>query len=290
LDSKEQAFDEIMEKLAVLKPANRLPYTPALPVIPNAHKPLASIQKREVAMWQEAKKSNWDPQFTKPLLRSMEPLIQKRSSLYKNRGVEIPHKAVDFEHRRLALEAIKTYDPNRGTKLGTWVTGRLKNASKFIGQNQNTARIVDAISAKIGDYQRFKSELSDQLGREPTAQEIHDNLMKIDHDFERLRGTSLREIHRLDKEQRKDLFSTGSEINMSGAARTLDYNKELMHTIMDELTPEEKKVHVLTMGLEGNPRLPPGQIARRLHMDNSKVSKIRTSILKKMEPYRVDLL
>jgi DNA-binding CsgD family transcriptional regulator len=60
---------------------------------------------------------------------------------------------------------------------------------------------------------------------------------------------------------------------------------EVVHLIYHQLTPQERSVHEYTFGLNGKPRLEPGAIAKKLKMDNSKVSKLRTSIFKKMEPH-----
>ena len=52
-----------------------------------------------------------------------------------------------------------------------------------------------------------------------------------------------------------------------------------------QLTPQKRLVHEYTFGLFGKPVLKPGQIAKKLKMDGSKVAKLRTSIFNKMKPH-----
>jgi hypothetical protein len=62
-------------------------------------------------------------------------------------------------------------------------------------------------------------------------------------------------------------------------------DNEVIHLVVPQLSKPELAVHEFTFGLNGKPKLPPGQIAKKLKMDNSKVAKLRTSIWKKMEPH-----
>jgi DNA-directed RNA polymerase specialized sigma subunit len=281
-------------KAEVLKPAE-VTFFPAKPKAPKApiagppltaaslpiastpaqkKKELSSKKKSEIELWEKWNSGGRKPKDLDPLLKSMQPLIENRARIYKN-NVEIPNAAIDFEHKRLAVEALQKYDPSKGAALGTWVSNYLKKASRFIQTHQNFARITEPIAAKIGKFNAARAELTERLGFEPDAQTLSEET-----------GFSLKEIKRLTKDQRKGLVSsgiTGTEVNPASLLSSRE--QEVVHLIYHQLTPQERIVHEYTFGLMGKPVLKPGQIAKQLKMDSSKVAKIRTSIFNKMKPH-----
>lgn len=251
------------------------PVMPAvLPSMEDKKKELGTKKKSEIDLWKNWNDNGRKPKELDPLLKSMQPLIESRSRIYKN-NVEIPTAAIDFEHKRLAVEALQKYNPSKGAALGTWVSNYLKKASRFIQTHQNFARITEPIAAKIGKFNAAKAELTDRLGFEPDAQTIAEET-----------GFSLKEIKRLTKDQRKGLVSSGlAGTDVSPAATLSSRDQEVIHLIYHQLTPAERSVHEYTFGLMGKPVLKPGSIAKQLKMDSSKVAKLRTSIFNKMKPH-----
>lgn len=256
-------------------PKAPVPVVPvALPTPEDKKKELGTKKKSEIDLWKSWNDGGRKPKELDPLLKSMQPLIESRSRIYKN-NVEIPTAAIDFEHKRLAVEALQKYNPAKGAALGTWVSNYLKKASRFIQTHQNFARITEPIAAKIGKFNAAKAELADRLGFEPDAQTIAEET-----------GFSLKEIKRLTKDQRKGLVSSGlAGTDVSPAATLSSRDQEVIHLIYHQLTPAERSVHEYTFGLMGKPVLKPGAIAKQLKMDSSKVAKLRTSIFNKMKPH-----
>lgn len=255
---------------------------PPMPVAPppivltpeQKKKELGSKKQSEMELWKKWHGGGRKPRDLDPLLKSMQPLIESRARIYKN-NVEIPNAAIDFEHKRLAVEALQKYNPTKGAALGTWVSNYLKKASRFIQTHQNFARITEPIAAKIGKFNAARAELTERLGFEPDAQTMAEET-----------GFSLKEIKRLTKDQRKGLVSsgiTGTEVSPASLLSSRD--QEVIHLIYHQLTPQERSVHEYTFGLMGKPVLKPGQIAKQLKMDSSKVAKLRTSIFNKMKPH-----
>jgi DNA-binding MarR family transcriptional regulator len=58
-----------------------------------------------------------------------------------------------------------------------------------------------------------------------------------------------------------------------------------MNLIRYQLTPEELLVYEYTIGAGGKPKLRPGEIATKLGMHPTKVSRLRNSITKKIESF-----
>lgn len=280
-----QALDWVLEKLSAKKKAKsktveviKFPKPSSFSLKPltfeEKKKELGSKKQNEIALWKTWHTGGRKPLDLDPILRSMKPLIESQALKYKNK-VEIPNAAIDFEYQRLAAEALHKFDPTKGAALGTWVSNYLKKAQRFIQTHQNFTRITEPIAAKIGKFNAAKADLTERLGFEPDAKTLAEET-----------GFSLKDIKRLTKDQRKGLVSSGiTGTDVSPAAMLSSREQEVIHLIAPQLTPDERTVHEYTFGLYGKPSLKPGQIAKQLKMDSSKVAKLRTSIFNKMKPH-----
>lgn len=245
-------------------------------------KEIADIRSKELDLWHKWRKGGQKPQDLDPLLKSLQPKIQEQALKYKNR-VEVPTASIDFEYKKQVVQALKTYNPDKG-KLPSWVTNYLKKGGRFIQSTQNFARIPENISRHIGSFNAVKSQLTEQLGHEPDDMTIHDYILKTDHPT--LGQVSLKDIKRLNREQRKGLLERGFEGEELASAGNLDdRHQEVVELIYHQLTPQEKIVHEYTFGLNDKPVLKSGQIAKKQKWDVSKVSKLKTSIYNKMKPH-----
>lgn len=291
-ETGEEALDWVLQKLSAPKKAPKglsvpkieLPkIEPVKPVtVPRAD--LSGKKKTELDLYHQWNNNGRKPEHLDPLLKSFQPLIQSRVNIYKNR-VEIPVSAIEHEHKKAFVKALETWDPNKGGGLSTWVTTNLRKAGRYVDNNKNFARITENVYKNIGAFNSLKSELTEKLGHEPDAQTIHDHILVNGHP--KLGMLSLKDVQRLSNEQRKSLIEKGHETAGQGSFMPMmdPRHEEVVHLIHHQLTPQERLVHEYTFGLNGKPKLKSGEIAKTLKMDNSKVSKLRTSIWSKMKPY-----
>lgn len=280
---KAEALDWVLEKLSAAKKPKIVAPAPfpkpfsSLPGIasPEAKKKeLKNKKQSEMELWKTWHTGGRKPADLDPLLKSLQPLIETNAQKYKNK-VEIPNAAIDFEHKRLTVEALHKYDPTKGAALGTWISNYLRKVNRFILTHQNFARITEPVAAKIGLYNSAKAELTERLGYEPDTHTLSEHT-----------GLSVKELKRLSKDQRKGLVSSGiagTEVNPGSLLSSRD--QEVVQLVYHQLTPQERSVHEYTFGLYGKPVLKPGAIAKKLKMDSSKVAKLRTSIFNKMKPH-----
>jgi DNA-directed RNA polymerase specialized sigma subunit len=280
-DAKERALDWVLEKLAAAKKTTAPASAP--PPVKAPKKITVEQKKNEVELWRKWNDNGQKPKDLEPLIKSFNPMIQRRVNLFKNR-VEIPTSAIEYKHKELFVQALKTWDQKKGGALNTWIDWNLRKGVRYIDSNKNFARIPENISQHIGAYKVVKSELAEKLGHEPDAHAIHDHILTAGHPT--LGRLSLKDIGRIEKEQRRGLIQTGHDIEeLGGAPHMSSRAEEVKLLIIHQLTPEERLVHEYTFGLNGKPKLKPGEMAKKLKMDNSKVSKLRRSILNKMQPY-----
>jgi DNA-directed RNA polymerase specialized sigma subunit len=278
---RDQALEWVLDKLAAKAKSPKAPAAPKIE-LPKAKpadkkKDLTAKKQNEIELWKTWKQSNHDPKHLDPLLKSLQPFINSYSNKYKGR-VEIPPAAIDAEHKALAYQALKTFDPKKGVNLTTWVGTNLQKAWRFVNKTQNFARIAEPVSRHIGTYKAVKADLTNRLGHEPDDITLHEELQKIDPRIH------MGVIKRLNKEIRKGLIATDALETTSDVTKD-DRHKEVVHLIYHQLSPQERLVHEYTFGLNGKPELTTGAIAKKLKWDASKVSKLKTSIANKMKPH-----
>ena len=237
-------------------------------------KPLSDIQHREMEMWHDWKASGEDPEKLQPLLDSYQPLLQKRVRLFQNK-VPLPPQAINTEFNKHFLHAVRTYDPDRGVKLNTYVHHHLRAAQRFINKYQNAGRIPENRIYKIGPFQNAQTELTQKLMRRPTTMEMADEM-----------GWNPDEVRRMESElSRAELLT--SSFTEDPTILTPSKDREALRFLQYDLDPDELIVYEHLLGVGGKQAMSATQIAKKLHWSDSKVSRIRKRIATKAKQWDV---
>jgi DNA-directed RNA polymerase specialized sigma subunit len=123
-------------------------------------------------------------------------------------------------------------------------------------------------------FQNAEKELMDQKHRAPTDAELADHL-----------SWPLQEVQLQRRSVRMDIPSSSigghQVIDMTDAR-----HQQLLHDIYWELTPDEKKVFEHLFGMSGKKKAGTGkELSRLTGFSQPKVSVLRKSIAKKLEPH-----
>lgn len=244
-----------------------------LSLIKSASQPkeqLKSTQRKELELWHNWNNNGRKPQHLKPLYDSYKPMLQREAN--KFRSVEIPTSALNAELRKQFVNAVKTYDPKRGTQLNTWVQTNLQKSSRFVKTYQNLGKIPEGQISKIREYNQAKETLTNQLGYEPDTQTLADHLK-----------WPTKRVVQLQKEMRQDLPVSGFQHDPAEVLTPKEL--EAVHILQydNRLSPEERSVYEYTFGINGKPRLQPGEIAKKTNIHPSKVSRIRGKLKSYMQ-------
>ena len=227
-----------------------------------------SREKKDLALWNQWNDNGRQPEDLKPLFSQFRGKIRSKSKEWVGR-VEIPPAAIKAEFNKQFVNAVKTYDPDRGP-LGPWVGTNLRKGNRWLMKHQNFARIVETRSGKnVRHYKDAFSHLEEAFGREPTHIELAENL-----------GWAPKEAEALGKELRKSLVASGSVIDPVDVMPSRE--KEVLHNVYYELAPQEQLVFDYTLGWHGKQELRPTQIAQKMGLNNSKISRIRKKIMDKI--------
>lgn len=232
---------------------------------------LAARKGREIELWQAWKSSGESPQALKPLLRSFRPMIQSKVNVYKGKLRMIPDSTIEAEFNIQFVNALKSYDPSKGS-LGTYVYRYLDKAKRFVVENQNVGRIPENRAYKIKAFTSARDELAEELGRQPTSQELSKKL-----------GWELAEVDRMESELRNDLVSQGFEDDPYSF--TPSKSEETLRLFKYELSGDEREVYEYLTGFGKPQMLSTGDIAKKMGIPDYKVSRIKQVIQNKLKRY-----
>ena len=160
------------------------------------------------------------------LITQLNPVIY--SEVHRQAGT-LPPAALAGETKIWAIKAIKSYDPSKGAALATHVTNYIRRVRRLNYKYQNNARLPDPVQMKVGDYKRTVANLSEELNREPTTEEISKSLGWT-------KGFAVKFKDRL----YDDLVESASE----RSSETSHYSDEdvLLREIWSKLTQDEKVI------------------------------------------------
>ncbi|MAP21184.1 MAG: hypothetical protein CL582_09635 [Alteromonadaceae bacterium] len=232
---------------------------------------LASLddkKARELQMWKNWKENGERPEDLRPLLRSFKPMIRSKANVYKGKVKLIPDSAIESEHQLRFVDALRSYDPAKGS-LGTYIFRYLDKAKRFIVENQNIGRIPENRIYKIRQFETVRDDLAEELGREPKTKEIAERL-----------GWGVAEAGRMESELRNDLLSQGFEEDPY--ALIPSKSEEVLRLFKYELTGNEREVYEYLTG-QGKPQTAStGAIARAMKIPDYQVSRLKNTIKKKL--------
>jgi DNA-directed RNA polymerase specialized sigma subunit len=149
----------------------------------------------------------------------------------------------------------------------------MKKAMRYLIRHQNIGSIPEVRAFRVRDFQEAKVALGERLSREPNEFELSKHLK-----------WSPMEVRRMETELRRRPGPT-SEFEDEPLGIGSSEEAEVIHMIQYELDGEEKLVYEYLFGMGGKPRLQPGQIATKLRMTPSKITRIKQRILDKVNNY-----
>lgn len=228
-----------------------------------------NLESDDIILWKKWKSSK-DQRDLSALFKKLDPLIQ--SNVNKYSAAPIPRSALEAEARKWSLKAFEGFNPNMGVKLSTHVSNYLRKLYRYTVQHQNIGRIPEHRALQINSFKVGLTQLHDKLGRVPTNTELSDHL-----------AWPIKHVNEMTNSLRQDIAaSTGM-----GEEGTEKHSPEMevIQLGYHSLTPEEQVVFDYTLGMHGKIKLAPGEIATKMKMSNSKISKLRNSITSKLHGY-----
>jgi RNA polymerase primary sigma factor len=222
-------------------------------------------------------------------------LVVKIAHGYSNFGV--PLLDLISEGNIGLMKAVERFDPAKGGKLSTYGAWWIKQSIKRALANQSkTIRIPIHLIDKISKLNRATLTMSEDLGREPTDEELSEEIGISSAKLAQLKAVSIRPTS-LNAPISDDSSTEFGEIVCDGDAQTpfelvRDKNmRDELSELLKVLDDRERKIILKRFGLDGNPKTLEevgerfGVTRERIRqLQNIAMAKLRRALAKREKP------
>lgn len=207
---------------------------------------MSMYREKDLEAWRQWNMTKSDADL-EALFSQVDGVINKEINRWS--GV-LARPVLELEARKIAIDAFKSFDPNQGVALSTYLTNMLKKLSRITYKHQNLSYIPENSVLKIGTFDNAIRDLEDLHGREPTSEELGDYLAWSPGAVEKMRKVRRTEFI-ASGDLPTDLFSGVSQ------GGVVDY-------VYHDLNPTQKVIFEHSTGYGGAPVLPTPEVLKKL--------------------------
>jgi DNA-directed RNA polymerase specialized sigma subunit len=207
------------------------------------------------------------PGSTGFLVRTIEPEISKGINMHVGK----PNPLIRSRARKLTIQALSSYDPSRGVKLGTHVINQLQGLKRINRQQTTILKTPERVGIEQNRVRLAEQELQDELGRDPSMVELAD--------YTGLSTKRLKHLQRFHQGMSEGRFAQmGEDGEGFDPAVEEQGDDPWIELVYGDLDPVNQKIMEWTLGLNGQPVRPNQDIAMKLGITPGAVSQRKAKI------------
>jgi RNA polymerase primary sigma factor len=243
-----------------------------------------------------AKIRNGDRTARALMISSNLRLVVTIAQDYANLG--LPLLDVISEGNIGLMTAVDRFDPSKGAKLSTYAAWWIRQSIKRALSNQSkTIRLPVHLGDKIAKVRRVALHMSEELGREPTDDELGEEIGIASEKVSQLKAASIRPASLDTPVSDDDLTEFGESVEDEQARTPFELlrDKDLHNDVdglLEALNDREKKIISQRFGFDGGARKTLEEIGRKLgvsrerirQLENIALSKLRRALSQKEDP------
>ena len=214
-------------------------------------------------------------------------LVVKIAMDYKDFG--LPLLDLISEGNIGLIKAVERFDPRKGGKLSTYAAWWIKQSIKRALANQSkTIRLPVHLVDKIAKMRRTAMALTEQLGREPSDEEIAIELQIPTSKVAHLKSVSVRPAsldapigESGDSSTFGEIVGDENAVSPYEGLRDKNLNFDL-HSMVESLDAREAEIIKLRFGLEGREELTLEEVGKKFHVTRERIRQLEYLALSKM--------
>jgi RNA polymerase primary sigma factor len=241
-------------------------------------------QQEEIDLAARIKKG--DREARALMIKANLRLVVKIAHDYKNLG--LPVLDLVSEGNIGLMKAVERFDPAKGGKLSTYAAWWIKQSIKRALANQSkTIRLPVHLVDKISKMNRVASQMSEELGREPTDEELAEEVGLSPRSVSQLKTASIRPTSLNAPINEDDSTEFGDLVGDEDARTPFEFLRD--RNLRDELPellaildPRERTIIFQRYGLDGARPRTLEEVGKKLGVTRERIRQVQNIALMKL--------